>query len=203
MTIAAIVLAAGLGTRFGAAPKCLARFDGRPLVRRAVEAALAGGADPAIVVTGRAGDAVAGALEGLVHTRIHNDAPERGLASSLRLGFAALPEAATGALVLLADMPLVSAETIAALIAAQSAHPDAAAIVPVHAGRRGNPVLLARRLAPEIAALSGDAGAGPLLRAREDVVALPVDDPGILVDVDTPEALAALIEDWRGARGEA
>lgn len=203
MTIAAIVLSAGLGTRFGEAPKCLAHLDGRPLVRRAVEAARAGGADPVIVVTGRAGDAVAAALDGLAHTRIHNDAPERGLASSLRLGFAALPAAATGALVLLADMPLVSPSTIAALIAAHAAHPKAAAIVPAHAGRRGNPVLLARRLAPEIEALSGDTGAGPLLRGREDVIALPVDDPGILVDVDTPEALAALSEDWRGARGGA
>ena len=67
-----------------------------------------------------------------------------------------------------------------------------AAVVPTYDGRRGNPVLLSAALAPEIANLSGDTGAGALLRARRDVYELPVTAASILADVDTPEALAAL-----------
>jgi molybdenum cofactor cytidylyltransferase len=83
------------------------------------------------------------------------------------------------------------------LLEAWRLHRGVGAIVPTHAGRRGNPVLLARSLAPEIACLTGDAGAGPLLRARTDVREWPVDDPAILQDVDTPAALADLRREAR------
>lgn len=198
MTIAAIVLAAGLGSRFGETPKVLATFAGRPLVRRVAEQALASRADPVIVVLGRAADAVRGALAGLPLGFVENPDYAQGLSTSLKAGFAALPEGAAGVLVCLGDMPLLGADILDALIAASEETPDAAAIVPVRAGRRGNPVLLARRLAPEIARLAGDHGAGPLLKGRGDVRELAWGDDRVLVDVDTPEALAALTADRRG-----
>lgn len=190
--MAAIVLAAGLGSRFGETPKMLAELDGKPLVRRVAEAALASRADPVMVVLGRAAAAVRAALDGLEVAFVDNPDYAQGLSTSLKVGFAALPGDAAGAVVCLGDMPLLGADVLDALIAAFAETPDAAAIVPVHAGRRGNPVLLARRLAPEIAGLEGDRGAGPLLKGRADVRELAWGDERVLVDVDTPEALAAL-----------
>lgn len=192
MSVAAIVLAAGLGRRFGAMPKGLARFDGVPLVRRAALTALASRAEPVLVVLGHEADALAAVLADLPVRRV--DCPDYadGLSASLKAGFAALPTQTRAAVVCLADMPLVGAGVIDALIDAHGARPDAAAIVPVHDGERGNPVLLTRRLAPDIARLAGDRGAGPILRGRTDVVDLPWSDDTILCDADTPERLAAL-----------
>ncbi|HEY8383037.1 MAG TPA: nucleotidyltransferase family protein [Microvirga sp.] len=192
MTVAALILAAGRGTRFGEAPKLLALLDGKPLVRHVAEAALASRARPVLVVTGHRADAVERALAGLALAPVPNPHFAEGLSTSLKAGFAVLPAEVEAAIVLLGDMPLVSAELIDDLAAAWAAGARPPALIPVHEGRRGNPVVLSRALAPQIAGLTGDAGAGPLLRGRTDVVEWPVGDPSILTDIDTPDALAAL-----------
>lgn len=191
MSVAALILAAGQGTRFGAEPKLLAPLAGKPLVRHVAEAALASTAFPVIAVLGHRRDEVAGALPAAVR---RHDNPDfaGGLATSLKAGFAALDPGAEAAVILLGDMPGITAELIDGLISAWRDGGRPVAVVPVCEGRRGNPVLLSADLAPEIAALSGDAGAGPLLRTRAGVLELPVAAPAVLADVDTPEALAAL-----------
>jgi len=101
-----------------------------------------------------------------------------------------LPAGAEGVMVLLADMPRVTAGHVAALAAAF--RPDGIC-VPVFQGRRGNPVLLARRYFAEIQGLTGDKGARGLIAEHAEAVAeVVVADDGILIDVDTPEALRAL-----------
>jgi molybdenum cofactor cytidylyltransferase len=94
--------------------------------------------------------------------------------------------------VLLADMPLVTARHIDRLIEAFTAAPSAGAVVPVLDGERGNPVVLARTLFAAIARLSGDEGARRLLRDGVQVVEVAIDDAAIAADVDTPEALIAI-----------
>lgn len=198
--IAAIVLAAGLGSRYraaageGAPPsKMLADWRGAPLVRHVAEAALGGGLSPVIVVTGHAGETVAAALAGLDVRCVDNPAYETGLASSLKAGVAALPAEVAGVVVLLGDMPAVSPALIARLVSAFRAAPDKAAVVPLVEGRRGNPVLLARALFPALATLEGDRGAGPLLaKAGASVQELPVEDTGAALDIDEPSALQSL-----------
>lgn len=189
--VAAIILAAGRGTRFGAEPKLLALLDGKPLVRHVAEAALAGAVSPVLVVTGHRSDEVQAALEGLRVQFVQNDRYAEGLSTSLKAGFAALPESATAALVLLGDMPRIGAGLVNRFAAAWLASRPAA-LVPVYDGRRGNPVVLSQVLAAEIEALAGDVGAGPLLRGRTDVLEFPVDDPAVMQDVDTPDALRSL-----------
>jgi molybdenum cofactor cytidylyltransferase len=191
VTIGAIVLAAGRSTRMGGPNKLLAEADGKPLVRHVVEAALRSTAAVA-VVTGHAHADVEAALAGLRVPLVHNPRYAEGMATSLQAGIGALSPRAKAALVLLGDMPRVSTALIDRLIAAFRAAPDCAALVPTHRGQRGNPVLLSRSLFPAIMALKGDAGARGLLRDLPGVVELPVDDPGILLDIDTPEALATL-----------
>jgi molybdenum cofactor cytidylyltransferase len=189
--IVALVLAAGRGSRFSTqSNKLLEDFQGRPLLRGAVDAALASRVDKIIVVTGFDAARVERALSGLPVEIVHNLQHEEGMASSLRVGLNHAPESA-GLVVLLGDMPRVSPKLIDRLITAFSAG-DAAAVIPTHAGRRGNPVLLGRALFPQIAQLNGDTGARALLRAREDIVELETDDVGVILDVDTAQDFCAL-----------
>lgn len=192
--IAAIVLAAGRATRFGAGAgtKVTAAFDGQAMVARVVETALAAGARPIVVVTGHAAEATRQVLVGLAVEMVHNAAYRDGLAGSLQAGLAAVPDQVDGVLVLLADMPMVRARTLERLIAAFARErPDA--VVPTFEGREGNPVLLGRALFPALAGLEGDAGARRLLaETHRRVSTCAVDDPGIEIDIDTPAVLAAL-----------
>ncbi len=197
MSIAALLLAAGRARRFGAAEddsKVVADFGGLPLVTRIAMTGLASRATPVVVVTGHAAVAVEAALAGLTVQIIHNRDYATGMASSLKAGLAALPPEAGGALILLADMPLVSQATLDRLIAwFETNSSEVEAVVPTFEGRRGNPVLIGRTMFSAVASLNGDEGARKLLAASGRAVAFcAVDDRGIEIDVDTPEALEAL-----------
>ncbi|MHB2204957.1 nucleotidyltransferase family protein [Methylobacterium sp. CM6257] len=194
--VGTVLLAAGLGRRFGPEPKLLALLDGKPLVRHAAEAALGARPRPVVAVFGAHAEAVRTALDGLDLIRVENPDFRSGLATSLQAGLAALPRSCTAAVVMLGDMPRVTAAHIDRLAEAfAGSEPEPAAVVPVQDGRRGNPVLLnLRRLAPDIARLTGDHGAGPVLKGRADVLEIP-GDPATALDVDTPSGLAALHAD--------
>lgn len=188
--VSAIVLAAGRGTRFGPQPKLLATFRGKPLVRHPVEAALGSVLDSVSVVVGHREAEVRAALDDLPVRFVQNGAYQDGLSTSLKAGFSASPEGTAGVLVLLGDMPEVTSALLDDLRRAwfEGDCPDAA--IPTWQGRRGNPVLLSTGLAPEIAQLDGDEGAGKLLRSRAGVLEVPVDTQAVTIDVDTEEALA-------------
>jgi molybdenum cofactor cytidylyltransferase len=196
--VAAVILAAGLATRFRAADpastsKVLAQLDGKPLLRHVVDAALASHARPIIVVTGHARADVETALAGLDVVIAHNTDYASGLASSLKRGLVAIPCDCSGFVVLLADMPKVSAAIIDRLIAALVAQPQALAVVPTFNGQRANPVVIARAAFPLLARIEGDQGARKVLQAAGDkVIELPIDDDAITADIDTPDALRAL-----------
>jgi molybdenum cofactor cytidylyltransferase len=189
--IGAIVLAAGLSSRMGS-NKLLASVGGRPLIRHAAEAAVGSAADPVIVVTGNAGEAVTSALTGLPLRTIKNPDFAKGLSSSLKSGLNALPEDCDGALILLGDMPDISAALLDKMIAAFDPEEERAICVATRRGKRGNPVLWARRFFPEMLALDGDVGAKHLVALYGELVCeVEADDDGPLTDIDTPEALAA------------
>ena len=163
--IACIVLAAGRSTRMGAANKLLADIGGKPMVRRVMEAALASRARPVLAVTGHQAASVAAALAGLEVAFVDNPDYAVGLSSSLKAGIGAVPVGCDGALVLLGDMPQITAAHLDRLIAAFAAE-DGAVIVPTHEGRRGNPVLWPRARFAEMLQLEGDAGAKRLMAAH-------------------------------------
>ena len=191
--IAAVVLAAGRSSRMAPANKLLTEVDGVPMVVRAVEAALASQAAPVIVVVGNDAARVRRALAGRDVTIVENPAYAEGLSTSLRAGIAALPAGIDGAVVLLGDMPRVAATHLDRLIAAFSPVEGRAICVPTFRAKRGNPVLWASSFFPEFAALAGDSGARALLgRHAEQIVEVEMPDDGILIDVDTPAALAEL-----------
>jgi len=191
--IAGLVLAAGQSRRMGARNKLLAEIDGVAMVRRVAEAVLASRADPVLVVTGHEAERVRDALKGLAVTFVDNPDYEEGISASLRHGLAALPGECDGALVCLGDMPRVDAAMLDKLIAAFAPEAGKDICVPVHEGKRGNPVLWGKRYFTEMRDIAGDVGAKHLIgRHAEAVAEVSIADDGVLIDVDSPDALAAL-----------
>jgi molybdenum cofactor cytidylyltransferase len=192
----AVVLAAGSGSRFGGG-KLTAPYMAGVLLDGALACAFAAPARSVTVVTGADAEAVAAAAAAfarkvgqadrlrIVHAHDH----AQGMAHSLRMGIASLPGESAGAFVFLGDMPRVPREVLAPLADAVAAGAPAAA--PAFEGRRGNPVLVARALFPELIALSGDAGARRILDGLGDRLALvEAPDEGVLFDVDERADLA-------------
>ncbi len=162
-------------------------------MRHAARAALSARPRPVVAVLGAYAEGLRAALADLDLIVVENSSFADGLSGSLRAGLAALPRRCMAAVVLLADMPRITSGHIDRLADAfDRAEPEPSAVVPLRGGRRGNPVLLnLRLLAPDIAGLTGDRGAGPLLRGRSDVLEV-AGDAATILDVDTPAALAAL-----------
>jgi molybdenum cofactor cytidylyltransferase len=192
----AIVLAAGSSSRMNGHHKLLARIDGTPLVRVVTEAALASAAASVILVVGHRGDDVAAAVRDLDVTIVDNPSHSDGLSSSLRAGIASLGEETDAALILLADMPDIGAETIDLLIDAFDPDLGRHVVVPTYEGKAGNPVLWSRRFFPELMALEGDTGAREMIRANPDAVVWVKAGQSVTHDVDTPEAMAAIGGSW-------
>jgi molybdenum cofactor cytidylyltransferase len=186
-----ILLAAGQARRAGGINKLLATIGGEPVVRIAARNALDSGLASLTVVTGHMSREIGAALEGLPVTIVHNPDYADGMAGSLRAGITALPEAADAALILLADMPEVTAEAIDRIIAAYAPETGVLVVGAAHEGKRGNPVLWDKSHFEALARLEGDRGARQLLDAHPDDLALVETGPGARLDLDTPEALAA------------
>jgi len=188
--IAAIVLAAGRSTRFGPSNKLLADLDGAPVIRRTLTAVKQSGVVAVTVVTGHMADEVRAALDGIEVAFTHNPAYRDGLSTSLRAGLAALPRDIDGVLVALGDMPGVTAADIDRLIAGLAPKEGRSIMVPTYQGKRGNPVLFATHLVPELAEVEGDAGAKHVIgRYSDEVTEVEIGSRRIFLDVDTPDAL--------------
>lgn len=187
----AVILAAGPSTRMGS-PKQLLPFGGRPLLVRAVEAALASPAWPVVVVLGAQAEKIRPVLARLPVLITENPAWAEGMAASIRAGVTTLRQfsrALDGALIALCDQPAFSADTIAQLVAAQQAT-GRSIVAARYGGRQGAPALFLREHFPTLVALTGEEGARALLNDTPDLVAA-VDLPALALDLDTPEDFAA------------
>ncbi len=194
LLVAGLILAAGQSRRMGEVNKLLIEIDGKPMVRGVAEAVLASGAGPVVAVLGHERDRVRAALGGLKLRCVYNADYAEGISSSLKRGLAALPETIDGALICLGDMPLLSAAEIDRLIAAFNPTEGRSIIVPTRRGKRGNPVLWARRFFAEMQEIAGDVGARHLIGAYpEQVAEVEMAGEGVLLDIDTPEALSAFL----------
>ena len=192
-SVAAVVLAAGQSSRMAPRHKLLVKDSaGRAMIARVVDAVLASKARPVLVVTGHRAPEIEAALAGRSVRFVSAPDYAAGLSASLRAGLAALPAASPGALVVLGDMPLVSADTIDRLIEAYDPDEGRTIVVPTHDGQTGNPALWDRRYFPAMMALSGDSGARSLMRQHAEAVAEIAADATVLRDFDTPESLRDL-----------
>lgn len=184
-TLPAVVAAAGLSSRMGAS-KSLLDAGGRTFMSRVIQVLREGGADPVLVVVRDLKGEEAAETRASGARVILNPDPSPGPISSLQAGIHELPREAPGTLFTPVDHPLFRSLTVRLLISSfLNARPSLAA--PSHAGRAGHPVVFSRTLFPELLGEDLPRGARTVVhRYLEERLLVPVDDPGILADIDTP-----------------
>jgi molybdenum cofactor cytidylyltransferase len=193
--IAGVVLAAGLSSRMGR-NKVLLELWGRTVVRRAVESAVEAGLSPVLVVVGHERERVEAELRNLPCTPVLNADYASGINTSLRAGIAAVPDDCAGAVMLLADMPLVTSRMLRALCDTFRAG-KAPLVVSTYEGVLAPPMLYARPLFPELRELQGE-GCGKRVvkrhRAEAAELAWPV---AALTDLDLPADVDRVLTQMR------
>jgi molybdenum cofactor cytidylyltransferase len=191
MSVQAVLLAAGAGSRFGG-DKLLAPLRCAPALGVAALRNLKAAGLPVVAVVRPEDPRLAAMLQAESARVVVCEDAKLGMAHSLACAIRA-SSGATGWLVALADMPRVRPATIAAIAA--GLRDEAGIVVPFHRGQRGNPVAIGAAYRDELLGLTGDVGARALLqRHAAQLVRLEVDDPGVLADVDTPDDLTELAD---------
>jgi molybdenum cofactor cytidylyltransferase len=193
MNWAAVLLAAGAGSRMGHRPKSLLLLDGEPLIRRHVRHLHQAGAASVTMVLGHYASDIAAALAGLDIQIVHNPSPDDGLVSSQRLGLQAVPGHREGVLMMLADQPLLDAADITTLVASFAARPaDKHMVFPMVDGIPGNPVMLSQTALEAILSQGQDFGCKEWRQAHKaQVLALACDNAHYTVDLDHLEDVSA------------
>jgi molybdenum cofactor cytidylyltransferase len=190
--IAAIVLAAGKSERMGR-PKALLPLRGRTFLGNILDAISQSSIARTVVVVGHHRAEIEGHVSPGTSV-VYNPNYEKGMVTSLQAGIRALPGEVTGAFLFLVDHPLAQRDTIELLI--KNLAPGRI-VLPTFQGRRGHPVLFASEIFQEILGLTESQGANIVVRKDPSrVVEVPVESPGILVDVDTPEDFRKLQNEY-------
>jgi molybdenum cofactor cytidylyltransferase len=197
--VAAVILAAGAGSRLGGVAKALLPYRDTSYLATIAATARAVGLVDAVVVVGEpfGHDVAAHARQLGLRVRV-NPAPGRGMASSVALAFGAIANGpATAAWLWPVDHPAVTESTLRRLIDAFEvcgARGEAIEVaLPRHRGKGGHPPLISRALWPKLSACAGEpGGARSVIRAAR-LVAVDVGDPGVVLDIDTPADLKASV----------
>ena len=190
MSISAIVLAAGQATRFGQC-KHVQLLAGRTILDRVLDTLRASKAGEIVLVLGAHADEIRERVEICERVVVNPDVAS-GMSSSIGAGLRAIGDAAEGALIVLGDQPFVTPQTIDALID-EHCRTGASVVIPTWNGSRGNPVLVGRSLFAAMLDIRGDVGCRAIFDDHaESIVEVPVEDRGVLLDIDTREDFAAL-----------
>ncbi len=193
---AALILSGGASSRLGGEPKALLAVDGRSGIRRIAELCLGDGFDPVTVVVGPHRHAIAHELRGIPVELLDAEDWAEGRTASVQAGLAALPPD-RDILFWPVDHPFVRARTIDALLAARSTDLLGVWFIPTFEGRSGHPVLWRPVVRQDIFDLRPDAPLRALLpEFGPQVRRVPVDDPGVVANVDTPEAFLQAVSAW-------
>ena len=195
--VAGVVLAAGSSTRMGK-NKLLLTLGGSTVLRRAVATAVAGGLDPVLVVIGHESEGARAELTGLACTPVLNLEHALGINGSLRAGISAVPPGCAAAVVILADMPLVTAEMVGAVVE-RFRSGGAPLVLSVYGDVLAPPTLYARELFPELSVPEGEAcGKRVMKRHRGEAheLAWPA---GRLADLDVPADVERIRRELEGS----
>jgi CTP:molybdopterin cytidylyltransferase MocA len=191
-SFAGVVPSAGASARMGR-PKALLPLDGETFLVRTVRTLRAGGCDPVLVVVAEGEKQLATEAERAGARALFNPDPGEGPITSLRLALRVLGDSAAGLVYLPVDHPMVRAETVATLLAAARSR-SAKLTVPLYGGKRGHPAVFAAALFAELADPSLEGGARTVVhRHLDQALLVDVDDAGVLTDIDTPDAYAAVL----------
>ena len=186
--LAGVVLAAGHSRRMGLSKLTLPWTEGRTIIEAVVAALRGGGLRRILVVVGGDRQEVEAAVARSQVELVENPSFAEGeMLSSIQAGLRALGDLPAAALITPGDLPAMRPATVQAVVKAWETARDAIC-APAYGGRRGHPVLLPRRVWPEVLALPSGQSLRDYLRLRiDDIQVVEVDDPGIHADVDTPQ----------------
>ncbi|HTK08346.1 MAG TPA: nucleotidyltransferase family protein [Ktedonobacteraceae bacterium] len=207
---AAIILAAGTSSRMGQdRHKLLLPLGDRPVLAHVLAAALASQARPIVLVLGHQANGVRTQLAPYLHDpaiiQVENPVYRQGMSTSLLAGLRTLQQefpAIDSALILLGDQPLLTATIIDTLIADRHAR-QATIVAPIYHGKRGNPVLFAADLFPELLQVTGDEGGRQVItQHRQEVATIELGSALPAYDVDTWEAYQQVVTIWQQQQGQ-
>ena len=190
LRVAAVLLAAGSGSRMGHKPKSLLELNGEPLIRRSARQLLDAGVTQLVVVLGHYAADIEAPLYGLPVHKVYNPDPDQGLVSSQRLGLQALSDNTDTVIMSLADQPLVTTQDIQTLLLAfASSTKDM--LFPFVNGQPGNPVLLSARPRKDILAGESDYGCKEWRQSHSaHTYKFTSDNSHFVTDLDRPEDIA-------------
>ena len=194
MNWAAVLLAAGAGSRMGHRPKCLLERDGQALIRRTAQCLLDAGIQDLVVVLGHYAQEIAPALAGLPVTVVINPHPEQGIISSQRLGLQSVSANCDAVLMCLADQPLIETQDISDLLQAFADRPSNTDLVyPQVQGQPGNPVALSAAVRLAVLQANDDFGCQTWRQLnRTLVLGWASNNPHYITDLDSQADIAAL-----------
>lgn len=213
---ATIILAAGSSSRMrDGQHKLLLPLDGRPVLTHVIDAALASQARPIVLVLGHNTEHVRTQIAPYLTTPdiilVENTNYLQGMSTSMRVGLAALQETIIygytknnidSAIILLGDQPLITANVIDMLIATRQAS-NTSIVAPLYSGKRGNPVLFASSLFPELVEVVGDEGGRSVVeRHKQELATVEVSDIAANYDMDTWEAYQEVLAMWQRQRNQ-
>ena len=182
--IAAIILAAGKSTRFGTC-KQLLKWNDKTLIEHVIKNVKQSKVDGVIVVLGFMAEVISKKVTNCMI--VINSNYDEGMSGSLKAGLRTLEPNIEASIFVLGDQPLITAQIINSLILKYQSN-RAKIVIPVHHGKRGNPVLIDRILFQEIEKLDGDMGAREIIANNEQFIdEVIIDTPDIFRDIDTEE----------------
>jgi molybdenum cofactor cytidylyltransferase len=182
--------------------KQLLRLGDNTLLGQVVENVRSSRVDEIVLVLGHSAETIRESLAGQSLKVVINEAYRQGMGTSLRAGLAALHREVDAALIVLADQPFVRPGTLNHLMN-QYRQSSAQIVIPIYKGFRGNPVLLDRSVFSEVMALTGDIGCRAIFGNHlEGIVKVPVEDIGILLDLDSKDDIEKLQHFGQGTADE-
>lgn len=192
--VAAVILAAGSGSRLGGTAKALIRIDGMPLVQRLIVAVQGAGIPDLLVVTGHYHDAIAQVVAPTGVRVVRNPDAVKGQAGSVRLGLQHTDRQAGAVMVVLCDQPLLTSGDLVALVDAFGRRASGKFVVPRVNGRgRGNPVMVSRNAVQAILASATYVACRDYMDAHPALVSyLDTGNDHYAIDIDVPQDLAVV-----------
>jgi CTP:molybdopterin cytidylyltransferase MocA len=200
MPFAGVVPCSGGSTRMGK-HKGLLELEGKSFLRRTVNALANGGCEPVLVVVAEGEEGLAAEAAAAGAVVLLNPDPGDGPITSLRIALEALDDSVDGVAYLPVDHPMVRSGTVRRLLeAAHSA--EAPLTIPLYQAKRGHPAVLGKKLFAELLDPSLEGGAKTVVyRHLPEALLIDVDDDGVMIDIDTPDAYEAVLTSGQSAVG--
>jgi len=187
--ISAVLLAAGNSTRMGKL-KQLLPFGTSTILEQVIDNLLGSVVKEIVVVVGHRAEGVIKTASSKPVKVVLNSDPEQGMSTSIIAGLNAVDSQAQAFMIALGDQPLIDGWIINRLIE-EFHHHDKGIVIPTYQGKRGHPIIFARKYRHELLALRGDVGGREIVRNHlEDILEVAVNCEGIYLDIDTPQSLS-------------